>query len=245
MKHQLEMGTTNHVGGHGPVIPMPPVPTTPMDMLTRAVDSGASIEVLEKLMALQERWQGSVDRREFEAAVAAAKAKIPPIARTGVGHNAKKYATFATIAKVVDPVLAEHGLSYRFRTTQVEGRINVTCVLAHRSGHCEESTLSGPADASGNKNNIQAIGSTLTYLQRYSLVQALGLAAADDDDGKAGGADGGVINDEQYANLTTLVTNTKSNLNLLLKWGGVESLADFPAAKYATAVAKLEAKVKS
>ena len=80
--------------------------------------------------------------------------------------------------------MAAHGLSYRFRTIQ-DGAIKVTCILSHKSGHSEENTLSGPADASGSKNAIQAIGSTLTYLQRYTLTQALGLAASDDDDGRS------------------------------------------------------------
>jgi hypothetical protein len=161
------------------------VPVTPMDMLNRAVSSGASLDMVEKLMTLQERWEGNQARKAFDEAIAAAKAQIPPIERNATGHNNKRYANFAAIATVVDPILSQHGLSYRFRTTQTD-KISVTCILSHKAGHSEETTLAGPADSSGNKNAIQAIGSTLTYLQRYSLVQMLGLAAAADDDGKAG-----------------------------------------------------------
>src|ERR1043166_3719179 len=143
---------------------------TPMDMVDRALTSGASIEIVEKMMGLQERWEANQNRKSFDAAIAAAKAEIPPIVRNASGHNAKKYADFAAIARVVDPIISKHGLSYRFRTTQND-KINVTCVLSHKAGHYEETTLAGPADMTGNKNAIQAIGSTLTYLQRYSLVQ--------------------------------------------------------------------------
>ena len=94
--------------------------------------------------------------------------------------------TLQRLPQMVDPIITSHGLSYRFRTQQND-KINVTCILSHKAGHYEETTLSGPADATGSKNAIQAIGSTLTYLQRYSLVQALGLAAANDDDGKSSG----------------------------------------------------------
>ena len=134
--------------------PTPPA-VTPLDMLNRAVLAGADIAMIEKLMALHERWDANQARKAFDEAVAAAKRDIPPITRNVTGHNAKKYADFAAIAKVVDPIIGAHGLSYRFRTTQND-RISVTCILSHKAGHAEETTLSGPADTSGSKNAIQS-----------------------------------------------------------------------------------------
>jgi hypothetical protein len=53
-------------------------------------------------------------------------------------------------------------------------------------GHSEETTLRAIPDTSGSKNSIQAIGSTVTYLQRYTLLAAVGMAAAGmDNDGRA------------------------------------------------------------
>lgn len=206
------------------------VPVTPMDMLNRAVSSGADISVLEKLMGLQERWEAGLARKAFDEAVSAAKAKIPPIQRNATGHNSKRYADFAAIAKVVDPILSTHGLSYRFRTTQGE-RISVTCILSHKSGHSEETTLSGPADASGSKNAIQAIGSTLTYLQRYSLVQMLGLAADNDDDGKSADA-GEALSQEQLQKLVALADEVGADKAKFCTVMKVPSLADIPAKEF-------------
>ena len=62
-----------------PPTSMPTVPTTPMEMLNRAVMSGATPETLEKLLALQERWEQNQARKAFDTAIAAARAKIPPI----------------------------------------------------------------------------------------------------------------------------------------------------------------------
>lgn len=208
----------------------PLVPTTPMSMLDRAVQGGASIEVLTKLMDLQERWEKNQARKAFDEALAAAKSEIPVVIKNSTGHNSKKYADFAALARAVDPIISKHGLSYRFRTTQTD-KISVTCVLSHEAGHYEENTLSGPADATGNKNAIQAIGSTLTYLQRYSLVQALGLAAAEDDDGNAGGI-GETITDEQVDELSKLLVETKSNIGLFLKAIKLESLTQIRADKF-------------
>lgn len=209
------------------------VALTPLDMLNRAVETGASIEVLEKLMGLQERWEASQARKAYDNAIAEAKAEIPPIAKNAEGHNKKRYADFAAIARVVDPILSKNGLSYRFRTQQDEKLIRVTCVLSHRDGHSEEATLAGPADNSGNKNVIQAIGSTLTYLQRYSLVQALGLSAADDDDGnKAGAAPSEMLSEEQIGTIVELLDNYNIPRDQFLKVLRVESLSDVFANRF-------------
>lgn len=221
-----------------------PAATTPMAMIERAVASGASIETIGKLMDLQERWEHNQARREFDEAIAAAKAEIPAIHKNREGHNNKRYADFAAIAKVVDPIITRHGLSYRFRTAQTDARISVTCILAHRAGHSEESTLAGPADTTGNKNAIQAIGSTLTYLQRYSLVQALGLAASEDDDGVKGGAEG-TLNDEQCNAIQQLVLESGANVAAFLNYMKAENISDIPASKYKEAVAMLEQKKRA
>ena len=83
--------------------------------------------------------------------------------------------------------LADYGLHHDWRTSQTpNGGVTVTCVLTHRDGHSEQTSLSAPADDSGNKNGIQQIGSTINYLQRYTLMAITGLAAQDtDDDGTA------------------------------------------------------------
>lgn len=217
-------------------------PVTPMDMLNRAVQSGAGLDMVEKLMNLQDRWEQSNARKAFDAAIAGAKAKIPAIERNATGHNDKRYADFSAIARVVDPVLSEFGLSYRFRTTQTD-RIAVTCILSHKDGHSEETTLAGPADTSGNKNAIQAIGSTLTYLQRYSLVQMLGLAAARDDDGKAG-AGFPTITQEQADNLRDLIEANGKNAARFLKWAKVERIEDIRADYYDSCVETIKAPVR-
>lgn len=155
---------------------------TPMDMIDRAISSGSSVEMLEKLLALQERYEANQARKAFDNAISLAKAEIAPVVKNKKGHNSTKYADFSAISSAIDPIITAHGLSYRFRSAQSD-RITVTCILSHRDGHCEETTLSGPPDATGNKNAIQAIGSTLTYLQRYTLIQSLGIAVTDDDDG--------------------------------------------------------------
>ncbi|WP_454686878.1 ERF family protein [Agrobacterium leguminum] len=243
------METINAVEIHTPSSGKPQVAAntavTPMEMLDRALSSGADVETLTKLMALQERWEANQARKAFDAAIAEAKAKIPPIVRNATGHNNKRYADFAAIASVVDPILSEHGLSYRFKTAQTD-KINVTCVLSHKDGHSEETTLSGGADTSGNKNAIQAIGSTLTYLQRYSLTAALGLAASSDDDGNAAGKqDEKFISDKQVMEIRDLIIEMGVDEKKFCQIGKVDRLEDIPAANYQNAVNILKRKGKA
>lgn len=224
------------------IVPIqPPVDITPMSMLDRAVASGASIETIERLIAAKERWDSHQSRKAFDEAIAAAKAEIKPVARSAKGHNSKYYADFASIARAVDPIISKHGLSYRFRSEQGD-RINVTCILSHKQGHSEETTLSGPPDTTGNKNAIQAIGSTLTYLQRYSLVQALGLAASNDDDGKQAGGD--LVTEEQVGELVAMIDDiggAKADAlkKGFLKYMQVETLAEIPAKRFNDALTAL------
>lgn len=220
----------------------PPLAITPMDMIAQAINSGAGVEQLGKLMELQERWEKNTARKAFNEAITAAKAEIPAIIRNRTGHNNKRYADFAAIAAVVDPILKKHDLGYRFRSEEGE-RINVTCILFHRDGHSEETTLFGPADKSGNKNEVQAIGSTLQYLQRYSLNQSLGLASTDDDDGAAGGAE--PITTEQAAEILRLIDlygaeEPKIRAHAAKLAGtGIEKIEDMPARVYDRTVAAL------
>src|SRR5690242_16481839 len=93
-------------------------PTTPMTLLESAVASG-NIELAEKLMALQDRWESNQARKAFDEAISNAKAEIPVIVKNASSHNSK-YADFAAIARAVDPVLSKHGIRYRFRTQQTD-----------------------------------------------------------------------------------------------------------------------------
>lgn len=213
------------------------IPVTPSDMLSQAVERGASLEVIEKMMGLQERWEKNQARKAFDEAVASAKAEIKPVERNREGHNRKMYADFSAIAKAVDPIITKHGLSYRFRTEQGD-RINVTCVLSHRLGHSEETTLSGPPDASGSKNAIQAIGSTLTYLQRYALVQMLGIAVGDDDDGTAAKGNE-AITLEQADEIEALIANVGADIQRFLTAFGIERIEDLRAGKFVEAKTRL------
>lgn len=227
------------MNSHAEVIPLSQNTITPMEMLNRAVSGGATIEVLERLMVLQERWEANVARQEFNEALAAAKAEIEPIVKNRVGHNNKKYADFAAVAEAIQPALARHHINYRFRTKQDDKQIFVTCILSHPAGHQEENTLGGPPDKTGSKNDIQAIGSSQQYLMRYSLLASLGLSTTEDDDGAAAGR-GETVSAEQAKNLRDMIAAAQASEPKFLKWAKVEKIEDIAASFYDSCVEAIQ-----
>jgi hypothetical protein len=225
-----------------------PAAVTPMEMLDRALSSGAAPETLEKLMNLQERWEKSEARKAFDAAMSAAKAEMPVIFKnrevdftSQKGRTNYRHEDLAGIARVVDPILTKHGLSYRYRTTsEPNAPVTVTIIVSHRLGHSEETTLSAGRDETGNKNSIQAIGSTVTYLQRYTLKAALGLAASSDDDAKT--ADLEPVSTEQIAAIQSLIVEVGADIPKFVKYMKVERIEEIPAKDFDRAIAALEGK---
>jgi hypothetical protein len=212
-----------------------------LGMIERAArDPSVDIDKMSQLMKWRQEMIADQRRAAFDEAVALAKAAIPVIVKNAKSHN-NKYADLAEIARKVDPVLSDHGLRYRFRTLQTDSAISVTCVLTHKDGHSEENTLTGPVDATVGKNPIQAIGSTLTYLQRYSLVQALGLAASDDDDGRAAGS-ATTVTALQLRELETLAAEVKADVPKFCRFFKVEEMAALPAKEFDRAKQMMEAK---
>jgi len=167
---------------------------SPMAMMTLAMAQGADLGQLEKMMELQIRWEGNEAKKAYVKAMAAFKADPPKINKDRkVSFNKTNYshASLGNVTEKINSGLGEHGLSAAWATEQNGTSIKVTCTITHMLGHSESTSLVAPADTSGAKNGIQAIGSTISYLQRYTILALTGLATQDqDDDGvQAGGQD--------------------------------------------------------
>jgi len=162
--------------------------TTPMTLIEVALEQNADVEKLERLWELQQRWEANEAKKAFDAAMAGFRAECPSISKNatvsyGNGRTSYKHATLDHIIETIKPTLSKFGLSHSWRVDQKDGAIAVTCVVTHMQGHSEQTCMIGTPDTSGSKNAIQSIGSTTTYLQRYTLTSLLGLATGEDDDG--------------------------------------------------------------
>jgi hypothetical protein len=220
---------------------------SPPQLLQQAIASGAGIEVIERLLAMQERWEATQARKSFNAAIAAFKSNPPEILKTvtvsfGGGKTSYKHEDLAELLAAVDPALAAHGLWTRFKVDSTNNVVTVICVIGHADGYSEEaSKLSAAPDTSGSKNPIQAIGSAVSYLQRYTLKAALGLAAAKDDDGLGAGKRGDVITEEQANNISQmLLDHPHIKVEKFLELASAQSISDIMAVKYPAAMQYLK-----
>lgn len=215
---------------------------TPMALLVTAQEKGASLEQMQQLLDLQERWEAREAQKAYNEAISLFREACPTIDRSRRGHNTR-YAGLAETLEAIRPLLAKFGLSHQWKTHQKDGNITVQCTVMHRLGHSESTSLTAEPDKTGSKNSIQAIGSTVAYLERYTLYAILGLASREmDDDGQGAGAKEPTLDDEQLANLDALIAETGADLAKFCTFMQVNSLANIPAKKYAYAVQKLEAK---
>jgi len=176
--------------GTEPVQYLAPAQTTPMQMLAAAVERGVDTEQLEKLMALQERYQANEARKAYFAAVAAFAVSPPVVTKDKTNPQyGSRYSSLENTVNTVSAELSKHGLSARWQIDQSSG-IAVTCILSHIAGHSEQVTISGPPDNSGKKNDLQQIKSTLTYLKLATFEAITGTASEIgnlNDDGNAAG----------------------------------------------------------
>ena len=163
-----------------------PAADSPMGMMLAAMNYGASLEQVEKMMDLQERWAKNEAKKAYDAAFAAFKSEAVKIVKGRKVNDGplkgKSYAELHDVVDAVTPALSAQGLSSFWRLTLDEKDwMEVTCYLRHVGGHEESVSMGGPPDTGGAKNIIQARASTKTYLERYTLKAITGLAEVDDD----------------------------------------------------------------
>lgn len=176
-----------------------PVPMTPMEMLGTAVQRGASADEIAKLWDIAEKVRQQQAKQAFVSAMNRFKQDPPTIEKTrkakvtsskgAEASYAYKFANLADVCNAVIKSLSDVGISHSWASTQNNGTITMRCTLTHEMGHSESTELAAGLDLSGGKNNLQALGSTRTYLERYTLLDVCGLAVDDelDDDGASAG----------------------------------------------------------
>jgi hypothetical protein len=163
--------------------------TTPDQLLELAVNKDLDIDKLGKLMEMRKEWKQGLAREAFFNALVTFQSNCPELRKNKkVGFSTKDggkteyhYAPLADIIRQIKPVIKLVDIAYRWEIADNGETIVVTCLVTHKDGHTERTTMSAKADTSGSKNAIQARGSAIEYLKRYTLIGALGISTADSD----------------------------------------------------------------
>jgi len=241
-----------------PVERLPPAPSsdspsTVLALIERvALDPHADVEKLERVMAMYERLKA----KEAEFAYNAAKGRIlRKLARIKIVKNrsvlyevekgkpqqgtyeAFKYAPLEEIDKHLRPLLAEEDMDLSYSDEPREGGdILIRGRLGHLpGGHYEDSFMPAPSDTSGGKSNVQAVGSTNSFLRRYVACNIFNIVGVgDDDDGT-----GGTIDEAQTRTIIDLIKKAKGGPKFL-KYMKAQSVAE--AGSLEAAVATIAAR---
>ena len=222
------------------------VQATPDVLFNLAVKNGATLEQLEKYMALKEKWDVVQAKKAFSLAMSKFKADPPEIEKdkkvsfkTSAGVTAYNHASLGNVTDKINSALSKYELSAGWTTKQDGSSVTVTCRISHSLGHSEETSLTAALDTSGGKNTIQALGSTISYLERYTILALTGLATHEmDDDGK-GTAEEAKISDKEKSTILDMINSKEVDQAKFLKYMNCESIESIPAIGFKKAMEAL------
>jgi hypothetical protein len=232
-----------------------------LDRLSRSVtDPQAAVEIAKQIVDLQvrqeelrqnqERFEWEKYDRDARVAFAKAfesfKADVPKIVKgkrvfykgkDGKPDTEYYHVELDKACDVLIPALLKVGITHRWKSADLPGGLTrVTCFLRHRLGYEEEgSSLAGAADQSGGKNPIQGVGSSTSYLERYTLLATCGIVPSrKDNDGQeeqsAEGMDEKVL--DEYVEALNHAPDLNSLKSLFSEcWNKAKALGDSAAKK--------------
>ena len=201
-----------------------------------------------------------------------AKGLIEIEGRTGGRGQKTPYAKYDEIMRVVKPILKKHKFAFVVVSEPNPSGVGVvvrgTLSRVHetqygKAAHAKHTIIALKLENSGSKNDIQGIGSSLSYAKRYAAIQLLNIISHlpqdDDNDGagpkpKRGGAktaaaeaggemkdepdDGAVqkINGSQEKQLLAEIADCGVSSETFLKFWKITAVKDLPMVDFDSAV---------
>jgi hypothetical protein len=192
----------------------------------------ASIDVnkLEALLRMKREAVAEQAKVAFYEALHAAQAEMPQVERLGVVRLISKdgkdlgsynFAKWEDMDRVLRPIMERHGFTLDFDMEQRAaegGGAKVTATLTHAKDgrtHSMTRAVSLALDGGAGRNNLQAMGSTLSYAKRYLAEMLFNIVRKGaDDDGVS--ASKKYITPEQADELRALSKQAKRDEGALL-----------------------------
>lgn len=201
---------------------------TPELLIKAAIEKGVDAQTINSLMEMRNSLKREQAREAFYDALSAFQADLPPIPRTRIikdkyGNVRSRYADLDDIRQTIAPFLSKHGLSFRFEFTPQEGQMVISCIVTHKAGHSETTSIPMPVDQGMQASAQQKVGATMTYGQRYTLIGGLGITSADQDtDGQAYN----FIDDRMVVKLMNLIDKTGADYEKFLTSFNIPRVSD-------------------
>lgn len=213
-----------------------------------ATDKSVDVAKMEAILNLKERILDKQAEAQFNQDYLSAKLEMPRVRKDGAVEyledkngpkngpkvTAFKYAKYEDIDRAIRPVEQKYGFSRIFTTAHNPnsgGGTIVHCTLLHQAGHSIKAEIAVALDASGGKNNIQAMGSSFSYGKRYTTEMLWDIVkeGADDDANSVE-----LIDDKQFKKLKKLIDDTETIEADFIAYYGIEALDQLPKRLYLT-----------
>jgi hypothetical protein len=208
---------------------------------------------MRALWELKKEIDAQEAKNSFQRAMQAVQDEIKPIVRdvevrNKHGELTNKYARLESIDRMIRPVYTKHGFSLTFGARAGDGgTLVISCDCMHRDGFVKNYELPSKLDTPNlAKNDIQALGSTVTYLRRYLTCLIFNVVLANEDNDGAGAPE--MLSEEQRNRiLDILVACEEFDKNAqkgFLNYMRVDRMEDIPAARYVEAITALQSKMR-
>lgn len=223
-----------------------------------ATDPTIPLDRIDRLMTMQREMMADRARAAFTVDMARLQPMLPTVEQNGrlviTDKNDRNkviqstpYAKWEDINEAIRGPLGECGFALTFRAERKGDQVIITGILSHREGHQESTDISLALDSTGSKNNVQAVGSSISYGKRYTAGMLLNITSRAkfeaDDDGTAAGAGEG-LGDAEVARLREALEFVDGDEAKFCKVLGVSDLAAIRPDKFQAALDKINAKGK-
>jgi len=162
-----------------------PAPEGVSPMVQLFASGQMDVNQIERMIDLQERYEGNEARKAYHAAMAKARAEMGTAEKSAENsHLNSKYATLDDLIRGASPALSANGFSFSWDVKQEADSVTATCRIIHAMGHEESTPVTMPVTKGNNAvNGAQSVGIAITYAKRYSFSALVGIATEDQDGG--------------------------------------------------------------
>lgn len=184
---------------HSPAIRASDMHREVMNFIGTAIaDPNTDVQKLRALLDMQREVRAENAQALFSEAMFRVQAKLKPMMRSrtvklvkdGRDLGSYNFLPAEDIDDILRPLLEENGLWEVFTTEPRSDGAGLVGFLevTHLAGHSRKVSMPLPLDTGAGRNNLQAYGSTTSYLRRYlrEMMFSIIRKGADDDGKRAG-----------------------------------------------------------
>jgi len=226
-------------------------PGVPSKLIELALNKGADLDKVEKVLALQERWQANEAKKVYNDAMVNVHKDMPVVAKSLKNDQTRsKYASLDDIICKTKEVYTAQGFSISFYEgeTPLAEHIRICADVIHRLGHKETYHFDVPLDGKGIKGNanmtaIHAKASSTSYARRYLMCMIWNIPTGDDNDGQTASVE--QIDNKEMSQVMDFIDEKGVDIKKFCDAFGINEVCELPKSKFTQAINTLKARKKT